>query len=344
MKKWDVFISHASEDNQAVVLPLAATLQRAGLRVWLDGQELHIGDSLREKIDEGLAASRFGVVVLSPSFLAKGWPRRELNGLMAIEESGQKVILPVWHGIDKQALAAYSPILADRLAADTERGIQAVASDIIEVVVRQGSGSPSVENPTLGRRFIDLLEGNPDPEEIIGFLSFYPDVVSRAIGSPSEAVMLWSVKVGDYTLDLAIKTTVDLTTANKLWRIVQLERPAGPLFLQTSDPAPGIANRVADLKNFRRWAGRNLVDVRQALPDFEPNFRSTVVAGRRVALSPAELESLRQYNEQLLGIEIRTYDWLVDATLFHLRVTRFGSPAVASFVKFHNLCNEMLTA
>ena len=54
---------------------------------------------------------------------------------------------------------------------------------------------------------------------------------------------------------------------------------------------------------------------RQALPDFEPNFRCTVMAGRRAALSPAELESLRQYNQQLLGIEIRTYDWLVDAAL-----------------------------
>lgn len=315
MKKWDVFISHASEDNQAVVLPLAAALQRAGLRVWLDGQELHIGDSLSEKIDEGMAASRFGLVVLSPSFLAKGWPRRELNGLMAIEDSGQKVILPVWHGIDKQTLAQYSPILADRLASDTGRGIQAVASDIIAVVVRQGSGTPSSENPTVGRRFIDLLESNPDREKILGFLSFYPDVVGRAIGSLSKADMLWSVNIGSYTLDLAIKTTVGATVTNTLWRIVQLERPAGPLFLQASDPAPEIANRVADLQSFRRWAGRNLIDVRQALPDFEANFHCTVVAGRRATLSLAEIESLKQYNEQLLGIEIRTYDWLVDATL-----------------------------
>lgn len=90
MKSWDVFISHASEDKETVVLPLCAALRRAGLKIWLDRQELHLGDSLREKIDEGLANSRFGVVVLSPSFMAKGWPRRELNGLMAIEESGEK--------------------------------------------------------------------------------------------------------------------------------------------------------------------------------------------------------------------------------------------------------------
>jgi hypothetical protein len=315
VKQWDVFISHASEDNQTVVLPLAVALQRAGLKVWLDGQELHLGDSLSEKIDEGLATSRFGVVILSPSFLAKGWPRRELNGLMAIEESGRKVILPVWHGIDKRTLAEYSPILADRLAVDTAQGISTVAADIVDVVVRQGSGSPSAENPTVGRRFIELLDSNPDPAEITGFLSFYPDAVRRAIGFPAEDVMLWSVMVGDYKLDLAIQTVVGVTLRSTLWRIIQFERSSGPLFLQAGDPAPGIASRVAELESFRRWAGRNLMGARQALPDFEPNFRCTVMAGRRAALSPAELESLRQYNQQLLGIEIRTYDWLVDAAL-----------------------------
>ena len=95
MKQWDVFISHASEDKEAVAIPLADALKKAGIKVWLDQQELRIGDSLREKIDEGLAKSRFGVVILSPNFLAKSWPRKELNGLMAIEEDGQKVILPV---------------------------------------------------------------------------------------------------------------------------------------------------------------------------------------------------------------------------------------------------------
>src|SRR5438552_1625078 len=114
---WHVFISYASEDKVAVTIPLAEALQRAGLRVWFDRQELRIGDSLREKIDEGLANSQFGIVILSPSFLAKGWTRKELDGLFAVEEVvGRKVILPVWHLIDKAMLALHSPILADRLA------------------------------------------------------------------------------------------------------------------------------------------------------------------------------------------------------------------------------------
>lgn len=69
---WDVFISHASEDKGVVAEPLAAQLRARGLKVWLDKTELRIGDSLRRKIDYGLAHSTFGVVILSKSFFAKG--------------------------------------------------------------------------------------------------------------------------------------------------------------------------------------------------------------------------------------------------------------------------------
>lgn len=72
---YDVFISHATEDKEEIVRPLATALVVRGLRVWYDEFELRIGDSLRRKIDAGLANSRFGVVVLSPNFFAKNWPQ-----------------------------------------------------------------------------------------------------------------------------------------------------------------------------------------------------------------------------------------------------------------------------
>lgn len=73
-RQYDVFVSHATEDKDELVRPLAHGLQRRGLVVWYDEFELRLGDSLRRKIDLGLAASRFGVVVLSPAFFAKNWP------------------------------------------------------------------------------------------------------------------------------------------------------------------------------------------------------------------------------------------------------------------------------
>src|SRR5205809_4089479 len=81
----DSFICHAKEDKQAIVEPLALQLNRLGARVWYDKWSLEIGDSLRQKIDEGLRDSRFGIVVLSKNFFAKKWPQTELDGLVERE-------------------------------------------------------------------------------------------------------------------------------------------------------------------------------------------------------------------------------------------------------------------
>lgn len=77
---YDAFISHATEDKESVVKPLAKQLDRMGYRVWYDEFELTVGDSLRQSIDRGLGTSRYGVVVLSQAFFAKNWPQYELNG------------------------------------------------------------------------------------------------------------------------------------------------------------------------------------------------------------------------------------------------------------------------
>lgn len=114
---YDAFISHASEDKEAFVRPLAKALSRLGFRVWYDEFSLKVGDSLRRSIDQGLASSRFGVVVLSKAFFAKQWPNYELDGLVGREIEGQKVILPVWYGIEKADVLRFSPALADKIAA-----------------------------------------------------------------------------------------------------------------------------------------------------------------------------------------------------------------------------------
>lgn len=80
---WDAFISHASEDKEEVVLPLAELLMASGLKIWLDRGEIFLGDSLREKIDEGLAQSQFGIVILSHSFFSKDWPKSVYKGVRA---------------------------------------------------------------------------------------------------------------------------------------------------------------------------------------------------------------------------------------------------------------------
>jgi len=136
-RDFDVFISHASEDKDEVVRPLAESLREGGLVVWYDEFELKIGDSLRRKIDAGLARSRFGIVVLSQAFFGKGWPNYELDGLVTLSVSGEQVLLPIWHNITKREVIQYSPSLADKLARSTAtHTVEEIADEIIGVVKR----------------------------------------------------------------------------------------------------------------------------------------------------------------------------------------------------------------
>ena len=133
-ERYDIFISHASEDKDAFVRLLAHELTRNGIKVWYDEFTLSLGDSLRRSIDRGLARSRFGVVVLSRSFFAKEWPQKELDGLVAREDGTQKVILPVWHNVTKAEVAQHSPMLADRIAVSSHGGVARVVKEILQVL------------------------------------------------------------------------------------------------------------------------------------------------------------------------------------------------------------------
>jgi hypothetical protein len=135
IRHYDVFISHASEDKDEIVRPLAHALQSEGLKVWYDEFELKIGDSLRRKIDKGLANSRFGIVVLSKDFIRKGWTNYELDGIITKSVSGEQVVLPIWHNITKQEVIDYSPSLGDKVARNTAvYTIKEIATEIAEVI------------------------------------------------------------------------------------------------------------------------------------------------------------------------------------------------------------------
>lgn len=118
-RTWDVFISHAHEDKADIARPLYEALTNLGVGVWFDDAELGIGDSLRRKIDQGLARSAFGVVIFSASFFAKGWPQYELDGIVTRSVAGDQNLLPIWHKVTKDEVRAQSPSLADKVARST---------------------------------------------------------------------------------------------------------------------------------------------------------------------------------------------------------------------------------
>ena len=120
-EEYDVFVSHAWEDKEDFVDEFVSELRKQGLKVWYDTDKLKWGDSMREKIDKGLSKSRYGVVILSPNYIAeqKYWTKAELNGLFQVETINGKTILPIWHNLTKKQVTEYSPIIADRKAMTT---------------------------------------------------------------------------------------------------------------------------------------------------------------------------------------------------------------------------------
>jgi hypothetical protein len=144
---WHVFISHASEDRSAVAQPLARELQKRGIRVWFDQYELKLGDSLREKIDDGILRSHFGLIILSPNFFEKNWPRSELAGLFQIALERPNSLLPIWYKVTEKEVRTFSPILADRIAAKWSDGIDSVVQRLLQVF--NESGIDVVDGPEL---------------------------------------------------------------------------------------------------------------------------------------------------------------------------------------------------
>ena len=175
---WDVFVSYASEDREDVVEPLVKHLRDLGLEVWYDQLQLQVGDRLRRKIEEGLARCRFGVVVLSPSFLSKHYPAMELDGLAQREHNGQNLILPVWHGITAEQLRQESPTLADRVGLNWDRGVEAVAAALVSVIKpdRYDQAEPVGSGPHL-RQPTDVPLGVEGEEILTQVARFYDSPV-----------------------------------------------------------------------------------------------------------------------------------------------------------------------
>jgi len=137
---YDLFISHANEDKDAIALPLFHKLQELGLQVWIDKMEMKAGDNLTQSIETGLNNARYGVVIISPNFLKKKWTALELRRLAEREVRGSKVIIPVWYNVDENEIRNHSDELADRLGISTKGGLQYIVDEILKFIHKRSGG------------------------------------------------------------------------------------------------------------------------------------------------------------------------------------------------------------
>ncbi len=108
--QFDVFISYASEERTALAEPLYRALAARGLSVFFDEDELVLGASVFDTVDDALAATRFVVAVVSQTRLTKD--SRWLTGELATHwKSGN--LIPVVDRMERSYVERLSPLLAD---------------------------------------------------------------------------------------------------------------------------------------------------------------------------------------------------------------------------------------
>jgi hypothetical protein len=89
------FLSHSSKDK-GFVRRLAADLVAHGVKVWIDEQRILVGDSIPEKIAQGLAESDFFLIVVSHNSVESPWVKKELSSALVHEIERRKVaVLPI---------------------------------------------------------------------------------------------------------------------------------------------------------------------------------------------------------------------------------------------------------
>lgn len=130
----DCFLCHAWDDRQGAAKQLHDLLEAAGVKVWFSEKDLGLGVPMMRAIDKGLAASKIGLVLVTPALLSalprEGVADKELSTLLR----GNRLV-PIVHGTTYTALNDVSPMLASRSGLDTSEDTMAViATKIAELV------------------------------------------------------------------------------------------------------------------------------------------------------------------------------------------------------------------
>lgn len=125
-----VFLSYASEDFEFVER-LAHALGTLNVSVWHAPGQLQPGDSIVEKIDTAMKSARFALLIISPSFLAKAWPKKEFHALtaLALNDPGRRLI-PVLHHLTDQDYLRQVPMMADIKWISSERGLDWIVCSV----------------------------------------------------------------------------------------------------------------------------------------------------------------------------------------------------------------------
>jgi len=126
-----VFISYTHQD-QAIAKRLTVDLAKRGINIWFDQQEILVGDSIPERIREGIHSADYLLVLLSEESLKPGWVEREIGvAFEKFADEANAAIIPI--RIDKSSIPHR---LSTIKYVDLTEGYEKALSEIISRIER----------------------------------------------------------------------------------------------------------------------------------------------------------------------------------------------------------------
>lgn len=182
MRRYDIFISYASEDLEEIAAPLKEALAARGLKVWFD-ERMRPGDTIPGSISEGLRHSSYGVVILSQAYMEKYWTRQELEGFMVREEIEGNLIIPIWHKVEHRQVIAFNPLLASRKALQSSKAsIEEMSNQIVKVVQSPRESPPESKTEERNKQRVPARQPRP-----VGGVKETNDQVEKVAPPPRES-------------------------------------------------------------------------------------------------------------------------------------------------------------
>tara|TARA_R110001592_G_scaffold348994_1_gene643565 strand:+ start:27212 stop:28111 length:900 start_codon:yes stop_codon:yes gene_type:complete len=126
-----LFLCHASEDKPFVDR-LARELDQRALFAWYDKREIFVGDSIVEKINDGLKSSDYLIAVLSPRSVVKPWVVREMSSslMRQLDNKGIHILPVVVESCD------IPPLFVDLKYADFRTSFDGGVRDLVAAIKR----------------------------------------------------------------------------------------------------------------------------------------------------------------------------------------------------------------
>jgi TIR domain len=268
-----VYLAHGSEDHETLAKPLAEALMAQGIDVWFDEWEIRAGDSLRRKMEEGLANCTHFVVLLTPNSLHKPWVETEIDAGFIRAVGGESRFIGIRAGVSVNDLSPFLRTLrCPEVRLDHQAEVEALIADIHGVsrkpergaapryikIVPEGLKGWSASAIAVAEYLVRNSEcgGAMDPQANVA-------AVSAATGLPAEDVELGVLDLSEAGL---VKCLRGMMSLECFW-------PETGLFVEFDQHFLGFDNRrdaiaVANWLVSQKIDGINVAELAPHFPDW----------------------------------------------------------------------------